>query len=389
MHIVVMSRTTLGHSLGGMQKQTMDLCQGFVKKGHKVTVITTGRQDKVDREVINGVDICYLTGSKPSHYSRKWNKLARQMISQLHQKTPIDVIHSQSMGANGVLKWAKSKSIPIVSTWHGTNLTELSAHFSSASYNPRYWHWLIITPITMLTRYLTMELPIRKASRAITLVSPTLEKHMRKHANGKVITIPNGVFIPENTEPSFDAKVLELISIGRLVKQKGVQHAIYSLYDLPENLRSKVHLNIVGEGPYLRDLKQLCTDLDMDSCVTFHGRMVGDELAKMYEKCQIHLMPTTSHEGLPLTILEGMSYGLVTIASNIGGIPSLITHLEDGLLISPGNKEDLLKNLNTLIEDRGIMKTISKSARSTIIERYSMGKMVTDTLEVLVRAVKE
>ncbi len=66
MHIVVMSRTTLGHSLGGMQKQTMDLCQGFVKKGHKVTVITTGRQDKVDREIINGVDVCYLTVQNPA-----------------------------------------------------------------------------------------------------------------------------------------------------------------------------------------------------------------------------------------------------------------------------------------------------------------------------------
>jgi len=389
MHIVVMSRTTLGHSLGGMQKQTMDLCQGFVKKGHKVTVITTGRQDKVDREIINGVDVCYLTGSKPSHYSRKWNKLARQMISQVHQKTPIDVIHSQSMGANGVLKWAKSNSIPIVSTWHGTNLTELSAHFSSASYNPRYWHWLVITPITMLARYLTMELPIRKASSAITLVSPTLEKHMRKHANGKVITIPNGVFIPKDPETNFNSKVLELISIGRLVKQKGVQHAIHSLYDLPEYLRSKVHLNIVGEGPYLTELKHLCANLEMDSCVTFHGRMVGDALANMYEKCQIHLMPTTSHEGLPLTILEGMSYGLVTIASNIGGIPSLITHREDGLLISPGNREDLTDNLVAILEDRSIMKTISEAARTSIIERYSMEKMVSDTLDVLVRAVKK
>ena len=389
MHIVVMSRTTLGHSLGGMQKQTMDLCQGFVKKGHKVTVITTGRQDKVDREIINGVDVCYLTGSKPSHYSRKWNKLARQMISQLHQKTPIDVIHSQSMGANGVLKWAKSNSIPIVSTWHGTNLTELSAHFSSASYNPRYWHWLVITPITMLARYLTMELPIRKASSAITLVSPTLEKHMRKHANGKVFTIPNGVFIPKDPETNFNSKVLELISIGRLVKQKGVQHAIHSLYDLPEYLRSKVHLNIVGEGPYLTELKHLCANLEMDSCVTFHGRMVGDALANMYEKCQIHLMPTTSHEGLPLTILEGMSYGLVTIASNIGGIPSLITHREDGLLISPGNREDLTDNLVAILEDRSIMKTISEAARTSIIESYSMEKMVSDTLDVLVRAVKK
>ena len=387
MHILVMSRTTLGHSLGGMQKQTMDLCEGFVKSGHKVTLVTTGREDNIDHEVINGVEIFYLAGSKPSHYSKKWNKLARKKLAELHQHIPFDVIHSQSMGANGILKWAEVNSIPIVSTWHGTNMTELSAYFSTASYNPRYWHWLVITPITLFRRYLAMELPIRKASEAITLVSPTLENHMKKHATGKVITIPNGVFIPELMEPKFDLEIIDIISIGRLVKQKGVQHAINGVASLPENLRSKVHLNIVGEGPYLKDLKQLSNSLGINEYVTFHGRMVGDTLANMYKKCLIHLMPTTSHEGLPLTILEGMSYGLVTIASDTGGIPSLITHNKDGFLISPGNSQELAQSLEKLMIDRSLMQTLSESARSTIIEGYSMEKMVNDTLEVLIEAV--
>jgi len=382
-----MSRTTLGHSLGGMQKQTMDLCEGFVKSGHKVTLVTTGREDNIDHEVINGVEIFYLAGSKPSHYSKKWNKLARKKLAELHQHIPFDVIHSQSMGANGILKWAEANSIPIVSTWHGTNMTELSAYFSTASYNPRYWHWLVITPITLFRRYLRMELPIRKASEAITLVSPTLENHMKKHATGKVITIPNGVFIPELMEPKFDLEIIDIISIGRLVKQKGVQHAINGVASLPEDLRSKVHLNIVGEGPYLKDLKQLSSSLGMNEYVTFHGRMVGDNLANMYKKSLIHLMPTTSHEGLPLTILEGMSYGLVTIASDIGGISSLITHNRDGFLISPGNSQELAQNLEKLMIDRSLLQTLSKSARTTIIEGYSMEKMVNDTLQVLVEAV--
>ena len=387
MHILVMSRTTLGHSLGGMQKQTMDLCEGFVRAGHKVTLLTTGREDNIEHEVINGVEIYYLAGSKPSHYSKKWNKLARSKLAELHQHTSFDVIHSQSMGANGVLKWAKSNSIPIVSTWHGTNMTELSAYFSTASYNPRYWHWLVITPVTLFSRYFRMELPIRKASKAITLVSPTLEKHMKKHATGKVITIPNGVVIPEHIDPRFDSETIDMISIGRLVKQKGVQHAINGIASLPEHLRSKVHLNIVGEGPYLDNLQQLTNSLGMNDYVTFHGRMVGETLANMYKKCLIHLMPTTSHEGLPLTILEGMSYGLVTIASDIGGIPSLITHNKDGVLISPGNSQELAQNLERLIQDSSLMQTLSESARTTIIEGYSMDKMVNDTLEVLIGAV--
>jgi len=100
-------------------------------------------------------------------------------------------------------------------------------------------------------------------------------------------------------------------------------------------------------------------------------------------------MPTTSHEGLPLTILEGMSYGLVTIASDIGGIPSLITHNKDGILISPGRSQEVAQNLGRLFEDRSLMETLSKSARATIIGGYSIEKMVSSTLEILIGAVEE
>ena len=57
MHILVMTRIMPSHSLGGMQKQTMDLCTGFVDAGHEVTVITTARTDGVESEVLHGVDI--------------------------------------------------------------------------------------------------------------------------------------------------------------------------------------------------------------------------------------------------------------------------------------------------------------------------------------------
>ena len=388
MHILVMTRIVSSHSLGGMQKQTMDLCYGFVKKGHQVTVITTGRNDGIETENLDGVEICYLSGSKPGYYSRKWNSAARKKISEVHQSSPIDVIHSQSMGANGILKWAKRNSVPIVSTWHGTSLTEFSSFFGSASYHPRYWHWLLITPTTWLKRYFTMELPLRKASKAITLVSPTLEPHMKRHAKGKVVVVPNGVLIPESLDDNSQQEITQIISIGRIVRQKGVQHAIHALVELPETLRTKSHLNIVGDGPYMADLKDLCQKMQIEQNVTFHGKLTGQSLVDMYQQCSIHLMPTTSHEGLPLTILEGMAYGLATIASNIGGIPTVITDQQDGILIRPGNRQELTKQLAELLNNDGKRVAIAQSARDTIKQRYSMQKMVDDTLEVILKSVE-
>ena len=389
MHILVMSRTTLGHSLGGMQKQMMDLCEGFAAKGHYVSVITTARKDGVAHEITDGIETHYLAGCKPEYYSRKWNNLARKKIAEIHQAKPINIIHSQSMGANGVLKWANQNSVPIVSTWHGTSLSELSAFFPQASYHPRYWHWLAITPATFIKRHLLMELPVRKASKAITLVSPTLEKHMIRHAKGKVVTIPNGVHIPASIEDRGNQEIIHIISIGRLVKQKGVQHAIHALAGLERNQRDKTHLNIVGDGPYLSNLKTLCQELELEDNVTFHGRLTGQTLVDMYQKCSVHLMPTTSHEGLPLTILEGMAYGLATIASKIGGIPTAISDRHDGILISPGNVKDLTSELTELIKNDEYRANTGSAARKVAEQHYSMQKMVDDTLEVLSRCAEK
>ncbi len=387
MHILVMTRIVLGHSLGGMQKQTMDLCYGFVNAGHKVTLITTGRKDGVTQESDNGIDIRYLAKSKPGYYSRKWNSLCKKAVAKLHSESPIDVIHSQSMGANGVLKWADRNSVPIVSTWHGTSLTEIPTFFSSASWSPRYWHWLLIIPTRMLRQYFLMDLPVRRASQHITLVSPTLKPNMKLFAKHKVTTIPNGIEIPVlNDKPT--KMPIEIISIGRIEREKGIHHGINAIAKLSTDLQQKIHLNIVGQGPYLKDLKALVTKRKLSENVTFHGRLTDEELFDVYQKSRIHLMPTTRQEGLPLTILEGMSFGLATIASDIGGIPSVITNNVDGVLVKPGNVQDLCDSLTALLESPDELNKLANVARETIEQSYSRERMVDDTLEVLLSAVE-
>jgi len=388
MHIVVMTRIMPGHSLGGMQKQTMDLCSGFVQSGHEVTVVTTARNNGVEFETIDGVDICYLSGSKPGYYGRKWNSLCRKKIIKLHQENPIDIIHSQSMGAISVLKWAKKNSIPIVSTWHGTSLTEISTFFSSASWSPRNWHWLLIMPSRMLRQYFLMDLPVRRASQHITLVSPTLEPNMKLLAKNKVTTISNGIEIPPLIEKSTDLPI-QIISIGRMEKEKGIHHGINAIAKLPAELQQQLHLNVVGTGPYLDDLQSLVNHHKLGKSVTFHGRLADDELFEIYQQCRIHLMPTTRQEGLPLTILEGMAFSLATIASDIGGIPGVITDKVDGLLVKPGNVEDLTKSLTLLLKSTGQLNDLANKARATVEQRFSRERMVDETLGVFNLVVRK
>ena len=379
MHILVMIRIVTSHALGGMQKQCMDLCDGFIENGHEVTILTTAHQDGIATEEINNIKIHYLSPSRPERYSHSWNRACRLKISEIHSATPIDIIHSQSMGARGVLGWAKKQKIPVVSTWHGTSLTEISTFFSSARKSPRYWHWFLLMPAILMRQYLSMDLPTRRASAAITLVSPTLVDNMRLFAKEKVCVIANGIHIPENPPLRKNRDTLHLLCLGRIEKEKGMHHAVKAMEEFNDGT---LKLDIVGTGPYLDELKKLIAKLKLEENVLCHGRVEDNELSKMFAAADIYLMPTTRQEGLPLTILEAMANGLPVIASDIGGIPQVIEDEGDGLLVKPGDVSELINAIRILKNDEDMRLKLSKAARKTIEDKYSKERMVDETLAV-------
>ena len=100
-------------------------------------------------------------------------------------------------------------------------------------------------------------------------------------------------------------------------------------------------------------------------------------------------MPTTRQEGLPLTILEGMANSMTTIASNIGGIPGVITDGVDGILTTPGNQSEFDQAFHNLLSNEKMIKQIGNRARKTTEERYSKQRMVDQTLAVLTEVIEK
>ena len=99
----------------------------------------------------------YIVGnSKPRKLSRAWFKESKKLIQKIHQEKPIDIIHSNEFASTGVLSWAKKAGIPIVLVCHGSLRTELLSFLSSADKRPRYWHWILLTPLQTFRRSLVI-----------------------------------------------------------------------------------------------------------------------------------------------------------------------------------------------------------------------------------------
>ncbi|MCP4974007.1 MAG: glycosyltransferase, partial [Prochlorococcus sp.] len=153
----------------------MDLCEGFVKRGHEVTVLTTAHPDGVKTVEESGYTIHFLYPSKPRRLSRAWFKQTRKLVAEIHQQNPIEVIHSNEFAGRGITSWARSNKIPISLLCHGSLRSETLSFLSSADLRPRYWHWLLLTPLFLFKRYLLWELPMRRTASSILLVTPTIK----------------------------------------------------------------------------------------------------------------------------------------------------------------------------------------------------------------------
>ena len=375
-----MTRSTLSHGFGGFQRQCMDLCEGFIAKGHQVTIVTTAHPDNIEMEKKDGYTAYYLNPSKPTKLSRTWFNESKKLVKQIHQDNPIDIIHSNEFAATGVMSWASKLNIPIAVVCHGSLRTELLSFLSSADKRPRYWHWMILTPLHLFRRCLLWEFPMRKNAEKIILVSPTLERDFSLFAKNKVKVIENGIKLPEKTAFVENDGGLRLLCTGRADRQKGFQKAIMAVKEIDD---LDLHLDIVGTGPYLNDLKILANKLDVDEKVTFHGRVDDDELARIYAAADIYLIPTMRYEGLPLALLEAMSHGIPTISSEIGGNADVITHDFDGLFIKPGDMGELVSSIRKLGDDSKLRSSISIAARETTEKRFDKERMVKETLEIL------
>lgn len=111
----------------------------------------------------------------------------------------------------------------------------------------------------------------------------------------------------------------ELIFVGRLVSDKGVDTLLGALFHLKKE-GIKPSLSIVGSGPELLNLQKICTKYNLEDQVTFLGKVIGIDLAKKLNMHQILVVPSKWQEPFGLVALEGLACGCKVIISKHGGL---------------------------------------------------------------------
>ena len=87
-------------------------------------------------------------------------------------------------------------------------------------------------------------------------------------------------------------------------------------------------------------------------------------------------MLPTYHEGMPMSVLEAMAYGMAVVSTYVGGIPHIITSGENGLLCEAGDKETLKEKLMQLLSNSGLRKMLGSSAKETLLQNFDIKETV-------------
>lgn len=206
--------------------------------------------------------------------------------------------------------------------------------------------------------------------------------------------IPMGVDLPEPSHAKANADTI--LFVGRLAEKKGVHYLLPAFKDLHAK-HPTARLTIAGDGPMKAELQKLTKKLGLSECVDFPGYVSGDAKRQTIERADILVVPsiiTTSGatkgdaEGLPVSLMEGLAYGKICIATNESGADDILTDARDGYLVPEKNTDaltDALTRAFTMSATRH--DAMAKAARETA-KQFSWDHVAHQHIDFLFRNIK-
>lgn len=154
--------------------------------------------------------------------------------------------------------------------------------------------------------------------------------------------------------------------VGRLSIEKGIDRLIPIIKQLATTYPD-IQLLVIGDGPERTNLQLLTKQNNLTHNIKFHGWQ--KDLPPYYQSFDLLLQPSLT-EGLPNTLLEAMALKTPVAATPVGGIPELITHNHNGILLDPNPNQWHTQLLN-LINDPAQQKSLVNNAQTTIHRQFS------------------
>jgi glycosyltransferase involved in cell wall biosynthesis len=344
---------------GGIERHVAEVGSRLAQRGHEITVY--GRRPFSAGGEHRGMRIRVLPSIPTKNLETASNTFAAALCALFE---PFDVVHFHGVGPS-LFSWiTAARGMTTVATIH------------AGDYRQSKWG-----PAARALLRLGEKTAVRRAHAAIA-VSRIMAADLEARYGRPVVYIPNGADLPGT--PPFDAAGalgLEsgryILAVGRFIVERGFHTLLEAFEEVPTEYRLVIAGDARFEESYERRLKRMA-----DPRVVFPGYVSGALLGELYAHCAFYVLPSTV-EGLPISLLEAMSYSRPVLVSDI---PENL-EVSEGIATTfmRGNAADLSRALARMLAmDETERRRSGAAARERIASRYTWDR-VTDEIEALYR----
>ena len=368
LNIAMLGHKRIPSREGGVEIVVEELATRMVALGHQVTCFNrgghhvSGSQFDTEEQLENYQGITLKT--VPTLDKKGLAAMTSSTMAAIKAAFgPFDVVHFHAEGPCAMLWLPKLFGKRCIATIHGLD------------HQRAKWGRLASTYIK-----LGEHCAVKWADEIIVL-SQGVKDYFQETYGRETIYIPNGVNRPQNIKADMIREALGLersgyiLYLGRLVPEKGLRYLIQAY----KNVKTDKKLIIAGgtsdTNAFVDELEMMAAD---DERIEFVGFVQGRMLEELYSNAYVYTLPSDL-EGMPLSLLEAMSYDNCCLVSDIPECADVVG--EYGVTFRKGDVEDLREKLQMLCDDPVLARRYRLAAADYICRKYNWDDVVTKTLE--------
>lgn len=343
---------------GGVDRHVENLARFLVAKGEEVIVYNRKNYLENNSTEWQGVKLVSL----PFIDHQNLAAITHGFLATIDAiKRKVDVIHYHGIGPS-LLAWIPrifAPKIKVVSTLH------------SFDYGNDKWSGFAKFMLKL------GEASMCRFAHEVIVLTETMRDYLLQRHERESTIIPNGAHIKVNHGTD---KLKEfglesgkyILSVSRLIRLKGLQYLIPAF----KNIKGDEKLVIVGDGDYLPELKKIAAD---DQRIIFTGNQTGETLEQLYTNAKLFIQ-SSEMEGLSISLLEAMAYGLPCLASEI--VANQQATGEAAIYFTSKDINDLEEKLNYCLANPEKMNEIGRSGKERAENIFNWEKISADALKI-------
>ena len=348
---------------GGVEIVVQQLAVRMARLGHKLTVYNRGGSFEADEDItgFHGVKIKRVWTINFKGLAAASSSIFASIAAGLGK---YDVVHVHAEGPCLMCGFLKACGKKVIVTIHG--LDHKRAKWG------RFASWYIMKG----------EQAAVKHADEIIVLSKSVQDYFMELYGRRTVLIPNGVEEVQPLEPDIISdkwglkKDSYILYLGRIVPEKGIHYLIEAYGKLDTDKKLVIAGGSSDTDEYYASLKEKAGDN-----VIFTGFVQGPTLEELYSNAYVYCLPSDL-EGMPLSLLEAMSYGNACLTSDIPECADVIA--DNGVTFKKGDIDDLAGKLAELIADPDAVDALKAQSAIYITQKYNWDDVVRQTLTLYI-----